>query len=80
MLVLLHLIETVGKHHRRQLAERQLRRMPPHLLNDIGIEPHRLEEAVDGLLAGSTKPASAQPPTKRQPGHHAAAGTGSACC
>jgi uncharacterized protein YjiS (DUF1127 family) len=35
----------------RSQAIRQLRRLPPEILNDIGIEPGTEEQAVRGLVA-----------------------------
>lgn len=51
---------------RRRQAARQLRAFPDALLRDIGIEPHRIDDAVSGMLAQR----SPTPEKKRQRTHN----------
>jgi uncharacterized protein YjiS (DUF1127 family) len=50
---------------RQAQAIRQLRRLPPEILNDIGIEPGTEEQAVRGLVARRDSPAKPSPDAGR---------------
>lgn len=41
---------------RRTAAIRELRRLPAHVLYDLGIGAHQVEAAVDGLLRRDPRP------------------------
>lgn len=59
---LMHLIDYLRNEYRRHDAVRQLRKMSPQRLRDIGIEPHRIETAIDGMLKADSK---TEAPTRR---------------
>ena len=53
MTILAHMLAALQQRRNRAAAIRQLRRMPLHQLDDIGITPDQVEEAVDGMLRQS---------------------------
>lgn len=56
MQLLRNMIEKVYARRCRRAAVRQLREMSPRLLRDIGIGPHQIDAAVDGILQSRYAP------------------------
>lgn len=64
---LMHLIDYLRNEYRRHDAVRQLRKMSPQRLRDIGIEPHRIDAAIEGMLKADSKGnPPARPPVERE--------------
>jgi uncharacterized protein YjiS (DUF1127 family) len=51
MEVTMNILSKLYKAHQRSRAARQLRDLPPYLLQDIGVDSDHIDEAVAGLLA-----------------------------
>lgn len=56
------ILARIRQAQRRRQAARELRALPPELLNDIGIEPDRIDEAVASIEARAPRAIGAEAP------------------
>jgi hypothetical protein len=62
MEITMNILARLSQAHLRSRAARQLRDLPPYLLQDIGVDPDHIDEAVAGILQANavSKPALAE--------------------